>query len=101
RGRAARPGAGRWRRRAQPLLCWGRRGVRPVGGVRPVASVRSILAAVVATVASAALLAGCTTTRTIDSPRLEQQVRSYAVRLGNRPASARCPDRIPVMRGYT
>ena len=65
------------------------------------ASVRSILAAVVATVASAALLAGCTTTRTIDSPRLEQQVRSYAVRLGNRPASARCPDRIPVMKGYT
>jgi hypothetical protein len=46
------------------------------------------------------LLCACTTSKKIDTPRLESQVKSFVSGLGERVASAHCPDDVPARAGY-
>jgi hypothetical protein len=45
-------------------------------------------------------VSGCTTTKTIDTPRLESQVKSFVAGQGERVTTADCPEDVPARAGY-
>jgi hypothetical protein len=46
------------------------------------------------------LLFACTTSKKIDTSRLEGQVKSFLAGLGDRVTTADCPDDVPARAGY-